>query len=140
MCDVLEYFRKLSRDAGISERITWSGFVPDPQLLSLLSKASVCIFPSRYEGFGYTLVEALAAGCICAANDIPSYRSIIQDAGNGYLINFSHAESSARRLNELLSEPREILENVSLNARDSARKYDWESKIDQLIEVYKHEA
>jgi alpha-1,3-rhamnosyl/mannosyltransferase len=42
--------------------IAWLGYVPDEQLASLYRGASVLVYPSRFEGFGLPIVEAMASG------------------------------------------------------------------------------
>jgi glycosyltransferase involved in cell wall biosynthesis len=42
----------------------------------LYQNAAIILFPSRYEGFGFPLVEAYARGCPTIAADIPTLREI----------------------------------------------------------------
>ncbi len=43
------------------------GRVPEPELALLYRRAAAVVFPSRYEGFGWPVLEALASGCPVAA-------------------------------------------------------------------------
>ena len=51
----------------------------DSQLLAALQNAEVLIFPSAGEGFGYPPAEAMAAGCLVLASDLPAHNEIIPD-------------------------------------------------------------
>src|SRR5262249_6153734 len=56
------------------------GSVPLAELASLYRRASALVFPSRYEGFGSPLLEAMASGCPVAASAIPALEEVAGDA------------------------------------------------------------
>ena len=53
--------------------------ITDDQLLAALQNAEVLLFPSASEGFGYPPAEAMAAGCLVLASDLPAHNEIIPD-------------------------------------------------------------
>lgn len=57
------------------------GRVTRPLLDALLLHAAALAFPSRYEGFGLPVVEALTAGCPVLASDLPVLREVLDGAG-----------------------------------------------------------
>lgn len=57
-------------------RIGFTGFVARDKLISLMGKATALVFPSRYEGFGLPLLEALGAGVPVIASDICVSREV----------------------------------------------------------------
>jgi glycosyltransferase involved in cell wall biosynthesis len=54
--------RSLISELGLGERVRLLGHVPDTDLPALYQGASIFIYPSRYEGFGLPVLEALASG------------------------------------------------------------------------------
>jgi glycosyltransferase involved in cell wall biosynthesis len=54
--------RRLAGELGITDRVIFTGFVPDSDLPTLYSGAQVYACPSLYEGFGFTVLEAMACG------------------------------------------------------------------------------
>lgn len=55
-------FAELAESLGISDRVVLTGHVSDEELVLLYQGASLFVFPSRYEGFGLPVIEALACG------------------------------------------------------------------------------
>ena len=47
---------------GIADRVVFTGYVPEDELVLLYQAATLFVFPSLYEGFGLPVVEALACG------------------------------------------------------------------------------
>ena len=71
---------KLATAKGVSERITFRGYVSDAELGTLYGRASVFAFLSEYEGFGMTPLEALAAGVPAVVGDTPVAREVYRSA------------------------------------------------------------
>jgi glycosyltransferase involved in cell wall biosynthesis len=61
--------RNLAEQLKISDRVVFTGFVDDSDLPALYSAARVYACPSLYEGFGFTVLEAMACGVpvVCSA-------------------------------------------------------------------------
>jgi glycosyltransferase involved in cell wall biosynthesis len=57
------------------------GLVRRAELVELYRQAAVMVFPSRYEGFGLPVVEAMASGCPVAAARSGSLPEVVGDAG-----------------------------------------------------------
>jgi glycosyltransferase involved in cell wall biosynthesis len=53
-----EEYRHLSLELGLSDRVTFTGFVSDSQLAYLYSRAFCLVHPAHHEGFGFTVPEA----------------------------------------------------------------------------------
>lgn len=72
---------ELTRAAGgTAERVTPLGWVTESELAWLYSHAESILFPSRYEGFGFPIVEAFARGTPVIAADTPTFREVAADA------------------------------------------------------------
>jgi hypothetical protein len=55
-------FAEQAEALGISDRVLFTGYVSDEELVLLYQTATLFVFPSLYEGFGLPVVEALACG------------------------------------------------------------------------------
>jgi glycosyltransferase involved in cell wall biosynthesis len=58
----LDEVRARVAERGLGERVTLLGYIGVAELDALYAKATLALVPSRYEGFGYALAEALCAG------------------------------------------------------------------------------
>lgn len=64
--------KQLVSEMGISERVVFTGYLPDDKLVNLLNFSTVSVLPSLIEGFGLPAVEAVACGCpVIATKESP---------------------------------------------------------------------
>ena len=61
--------------------LAWLGYVPDEQLASLYRGASALVYPSRFEGFGLPIVEAMACGAPVVASNTSCFPEVVGNAG-----------------------------------------------------------
>jgi glycosyltransferase involved in cell wall biosynthesis len=77
----LAELRELCAQVQVSDRVIFTGYLPDEDLSILLSRASVLALPSLMEGFGLPAVEAAACGCPVIATTESPLRGLLGDAG-----------------------------------------------------------
>ena len=103
--------------------------------------SSVFVLPSRFEGFGLVLIEAMACGVPIVSFDCENGpRSIITDGVDGFLISPFDVEAFAEKV-ILLMKDEDLRREMGENARRSAAKYDidivgqqWKQLFDELME------
>jgi glycosyltransferase involved in cell wall biosynthesis len=76
--DYAEIQSELDR-AQRADRIRLVGGASDGEVDALYRSAVALVMPSRYEGFGFTPLEAMARGCPVLASDIPAHREVSRD-------------------------------------------------------------
>jgi alpha-1,3-mannosyltransferase len=95
-----------------------------------LRACSAIVLPSRTEGFGLTLVEAMATGRPVVAADIPPYREIA--AGTGVeLVNFDDPAAVVEQLGRARRAPDRTA------ALERARSYAWETRAPEFADLYR---
>ena len=67
-------------DGPVPAGVESLGRVPHEELVDLYRRASALVFPSRYEGFGQPVLEALACACPVACSDLAPLREVAGDA------------------------------------------------------------
>ncbi|MCB0051701.1 MAG: glycosyltransferase family 4 protein, partial [Caldilinea sp.] len=72
--------RELATRLALTDRVRFLGPVNDADLPGLYSAATVFVFPSRYEGFGFPVLEAMACGTPVACSNVSSLPEVGGDA------------------------------------------------------------
>jgi glycosyltransferase involved in cell wall biosynthesis len=70
----------LCRSLGLTEAVEFPGWIPREDLYERFARAWAFIYPSRFEGFGMPVLEAMAAGVPTACSEIEPLSGIVEDA------------------------------------------------------------
>jgi glycosyltransferase involved in cell wall biosynthesis len=71
---------ELRDSLGLAGAVDFPGWIPRESLIDLLARAWAFVYPSKFEGFGLPVLEALAAGVPCACSGIEPLASVAGDA------------------------------------------------------------
>lgn len=123
-------------DLGLEAQIKFVEFLDDNLLLNELNGRGVFITASEHEGFGLSLVEAMAAGLIVVCRNMIPLNSFIQLGESGFFLDFDETESDMIVLNRLLTLDDLQAELISNNARLASAKYDWKNAAQQFLRHY----
>lgn len=94
-CDDDAYFSKINSIAQTDTRIEFLGYKTDGEIKDCIQNSEFLLFPSLHEGFGLTLVEALASGKKIIANTIESFTQILSSCGlTEFLFDFTKGRVS----------------------------------------------
>jgi glycosyltransferase involved in cell wall biosynthesis len=77
----LEHQQRLADELVVRDRVSWVGYRVDEDLELLYRGASAYVDPSRYEGFGFQVAEALASGTPVVSSRATSLPEVVGDAG-----------------------------------------------------------
>src|SRR5690606_35671628 len=90
-------------ELGLGESVQWLGAVDEADKPALYRLARVFVFPSRYEGFGLGLLEAMACGTPVVACDVSSVPEVTGEAA--YLVPPGDSRAMGAAILALLVEP-----------------------------------
>jgi len=118
--------RQVARELGISDRVVFAGFHPDPT--PFYQTADLFVLSSNYEGFGNVIVEALSCGLPVISTDCPSGPAeILKNGRYGRLTPVGDAEALAAAIQEAFAAPhdREALKRraADFSPESAARAY-----------------
>jgi glycosyltransferase involved in cell wall biosynthesis len=132
-----EQLHALARRSGVERHIHLLGYLTDEELINLYRASDALLFPTRYEGFGLPLLEAMAAECPLIATDIPVVREIVRDGENGLLMPYNDAAALARAALLLLGQPRVRAHLVAGGRATLDMRYSEERLIASIEAVYR---
>ncbi|MDO5575560.1 MAG: glycosyltransferase family 4 protein [Fibrobacter sp.] len=88
-----DYIRKLISESKFSNKIEWIDHCEQEQLKKFLSESSVAFFPSLWENFPYSCLEAMASGVAVAVSDCGGFPEIVDHKKDGLIINTGDIDS-----------------------------------------------
>lgn len=112
--------------------IIYLGFVSDNDRAALMQKCALFVFPSRYEGFGFPVLEAMAAGAPVLTTKNGALRDI---AGPSKIIDRCSTDAIADGLVDALTDT-SWRRGVEEQGRAWASKFTWDESIDAHVSVY----
>jgi glycosyltransferase involved in cell wall biosynthesis len=116
---------------GLGRRVDWKGHVETEELATIYRGAAVLVFPSRYEGFGLPVVEAMACGTPVVAT---TAGAIPEVAGNAaVLVEPGDPVALAGGIERALSD-RDRLVEAGL---ERVRRYSWAETARRTLDVYR---
>ena len=126
--------RDKSESLGIADRVTFAGYVADPDMLAkLMGEADILLQPSAWEGLGATMVEALSCGTqVVATDSTPNIRPILAAAAQHPVVPVGDVDAFA------LAVARTMMHPVATERLIAAvRDHEVESALDHHIHAFK---
>lgn len=118
---------------ALDNHVIIPGYIPEEELPLWYAGASVFVYPSRYEGFGLPVVEAMALGIPSLVADATSLPEVTGDAA--WRIAPDDVDAWCAALHTLLNEP-ELREKYSRMGRERAALFSWERCARDTVNVY----
>lgn len=122
------------RKRGIGERVRSLGFVPAADLEALYREATALTFPSRFEGFGAPVLEAMSKGLPVIAADATALPEVVRDAG--LLVSPDNPDQWFNAMSEVLDNE-ETRSRLAKLGPERAREYTWARSADVLEDSYR---
>jgi glycosyltransferase involved in cell wall biosynthesis len=118
---------------GLKDQVQFLQQVSDENLALLYNAASLFVFPSKYEGFGLPLLEAMACGTPVTASSNTSIPEIAGDAA--LYFSADDANAMAGQMAQLLMD-RELQKALIIKGFERASKFSWMNCGLQTLKVY----
>ena len=105
----------------------------DAEVDHLYRRATALLLPSRYEGFGFTPLEAMGRSCPVLASDIPALREVAGEGAMLLPLDDLEAWTSAIRA---VDSDLELREALRLRGGDWVSRYSWETTARQVCDLF----
>lgn len=125
----------LVRDLKIQDFVTFQGRVENEELPKYLRKADVFVLPSKFEGFGIVVIEAMASGLPVVVTKVGGLSEIIEDGENGFLIDPEDSKQIADSI-EIVLTNQEMRDKMGENNRQKAMSYDSKKIAARIFSIY----
>lgn len=108
--------------------------VDDTTLRQAYSAADVLVAPSFHEGFGLTLLEAMACGTPVLTSNVSAMPEVAGEAG--LLVNPNATQEIADCLQRLYKDP-SLQQQLSIKGLERTQRFSWDNAAGDIAEIYK---
>jgi len=112
------------------EKAFFVGRVSDDELAALYSGAALLLYPSLYEGFGLTILEAFSCGCPVVCSNVSSLPEVAGEAA--VLVDPSSIDAIAKGIRKAL----EGRDSLIKKGHARARLFSWQTTARETLKVY----
>lgn len=131
------FTRKLEKNIKklkASDDVKLLGFVPDEDLKILYKNSLAFVFPSLSEGFGLPGLEAMAAGTLVLASEIPVFKEVYKE--NAIYFNPLDFSSIETVMKDVLCMSAEKRNKLIIKGRNFAKRYSWSKMAQETLNIY----
>lgn len=134
---MMAYLKSLLPKQALS-KVEFRGHLNAAQLSKAMQDATICVFPSRYEGLPMVCLEAMAGGKPIVTTSIPGFRDLILDGKTGLTAKEEDPESLASALIRML-EDASLRANLGTAAREFAHeRFHGKTVAESMVTVYRN--
>ena len=127
--------KKILTSLKIDDKVIFTGYAPDYELIMLYKKASAFIYPSIYEGFGIPIIEAMALGVpVITTVDGGATREV---AGNAALFFKKYDASGLSRKMAEIAWDEKLRNELIMKSKVRAKEFSWKKTARLTLDVYR---
>jgi len=117
-----------------SPGIRYIGYVGEEDMPGIFAGATALVYPSLYEGFGFPVAQAMAAGTPVITSNVSALPEV---AGGAAVLVDPHSEAELRNaMRDLLTSPSERERSIGLG-RVNARRFVWEESARESLQFFR---
>jgi glycosyltransferase involved in cell wall biosynthesis len=120
---------------GIGDRVRWTGYITDDALAELYREADVLVHPSRYEGFGLQVAEAMASGLPVICSNAGSLPEVAGDAT--LIVDPDDSDGLKRDIMRVLTEPG-LAASLAAKGLERSKQFTWDKTARETLKIYEN--
>ncbi len=124
---------RLARELGVEKRIRWLESQSEANIVTLMQCATALVQPSKIEGFGLPVLEAMACGTPVVASDTPA---LVEVAGGAALHVPRDVRALARAMDDVLADA-SLRADLRLRGLARAAQFSWDRTARETLAVYR---
>lgn len=126
----------LIKDPKLINRVHYLGYISLEEKISLYKKAFGFVFPSKYEGFGLPVLEALSLDLPVIVSDNSSLKEIV-NPGEGYLVKTDDQTAWLLALEQFVKEKEILSQNLKNRQQKVIDEFSWNKAAKSTLAVFK---
>ncbi|MFQ5976258.1 MAG: glycosyltransferase family 4 protein, partial [Candidatus Hydrothermarchaeales archaeon] len=123
----------LAENLGLKD-VSFTGY--SENLEDIFKETSVLAQPSREEGFGLTLLEAMNYCIPTVASRVGGIKEVIENGYNGILVKKEDPEELSKAIIEVLKDE-ELRIKLTRNGKEFIKRFSWEKMANEIDDIYK---
>jgi len=128
--------RRLTNSLGISKNVVFTGFLDEVTLKKCYVLCDIYVCPSRLEGFGLTILEAMAAGKPIVATNVGAIPEIITNGENGILVAVNDLDEMSNAICTFLQD-KMLVENIGKRTANYVKeRFSWKKSAKEIERLY----
>lgn len=130
------WFRTLGDRLGLEGHLEFYESVSQDKLLEFYSECDVLALPSKTEGWGLSLMEAMACGKPVVASRVGGVPELVRDGIDGILVDPGDAKGLAESIIRLLNDPA-LRTRMGSSGQSRVSEFSWDATAKVVIEAYR---
>lgn len=126
-----EKLKNMATELNIEKNVIWKDYVEN--LADEYNKATVFVFPSLYEGFGFPVLEAMACGCPVISSNRTSLPELAGDAA--IYVDGEDEKELATAIKSILKN-KNLQRELQKKGSTQAKKFTWEKCAEETVKIY----
>lgn len=122
-----------SVENNLQDRVVFTGYVPEPDLVLLYNAATLFVYPSLYEGFGLPVLESMACGTPVITSNCSSLPEVAGQAA--ILIDPTKTTEISEAMASVIADP-DLAQSLSEQGLERAQIFSWQQTARQTRDVY----
>jgi len=134
--DSWHFFEQLAGRAGLMENVEYRESVSQETLLEFYSECDILVLPSRTEGWGLSLMEAMACRKPVVASRVGGIPELVRDGMEGLLVDAGDVQGLSNAILRLLKDP-DLRNKLGEKGRTRVKDYSWDKTARTVLESYR---
>ena len=123
-------------DLELRDAVTFTGEVPNPEVLSAMAESMFFVMPSKPEGFGIVYLEAMSNRCITIGTQGEGIAELIESGKNGFLVPADDPKAVADAIDWCMMYPDEA-EKIAQQGYLDTKELTWERNAEHYVQLFK---
>jgi len=125
-------YKQIAYDLGLEKDVKFLGYVKGDNMKDLFTHCEFFVMPSLYEGFGTTVLEAMASKVPILVSDIPTLRELLGD--KAVFCNPVDTFDITNKMKQLINDPSD--KQMIEEGYKIAKEFSWDKCAKETLKIY----